>query len=269
VRGKDTEFDGELGDTEGIQSVEKALVVLDAMAERSGRYPVSLAELTRRTGFHRSSVTRYVISLVRAGYVQVDQTTQRYQLGPKVLRLAQQFVRQSDAVSRARHHLIRLRDSTGETAFFNLLVGEQRVVVAQEESLAGLRRSMEVGLASPLYFGAASKAILAFAEPSLIDQVLSRPLAPAGPGAATDPGEIRRQLEIIRQTGYAIGQNEIVEGAAAVCAPIFDHHSKVIGSIGIAGPTIRLSPEQRLEFAVIVKAEARSLSGELGYTEQD
>ncbi|RPJ34717.1 MAG: IclR family transcriptional regulator, partial [Planctomycetaceae bacterium] len=229
----------ELSDSVGIQSVEKALVVLDALADRAGRYPATLAELTRRTGFHRSSVNRCIVSLTRAGYVQVDPETQRYSLGPKVLRLAEQFVSKTDVINRARPHLARLRDVTEETAFFSLLVNEQRVVVAQEESRLGLRRSMEIGAPVPLYCSSSSKAILAFAPPSLVERILSVPLPPCGPGASTDPKVILKQLREIRERGFALGQDEMVEGAGAVSAPVFNDRSQVIGAIGIGGPVTR------------------------------
>ncbi len=186
-------------------------------------------------------------------------------LSAKVLRLSRQFSRHSDVVSRGYPHLIHLRDLTGQTAFLSLLTDRSWVVVSQVESLGDIRLSMQIGTPIPIHCGAGGRAILAFAPDELIQRVLSEPLRRWGPQTITDPIRLQEELHIAREQGYAYGENELTSGDAGICSPVFDHQGKVLGSIGIAVSTARLTAERKRDFAEMVKSTACALSQELGY----
>ncbi|MFX6194072.1 IclR family transcriptional regulator C-terminal domain-containing protein, partial [Acinetobacter baumannii] len=64
------------------------------------------------------------------------------------------------------------------------------------------------------------------------------------PFTLTDPEAIKRELQKIREQGYAIDDEEIEIGLKCVAAPIFNHEGKVIASISCAGPKHRFSDDK-------------------------
>jgi DNA-binding IclR family transcriptional regulator len=48
------------------------------------------------------------------------------------------------------------------------------------------------------------------------------------------------ELDQIRQQGYCLNDQELIEGLRAVGAPVQGRNGQVIGAISIAGPTHRL-----------------------------
>lgn len=248
----------------GIRAVEKAFAVLDVLAEEDSPNPVPVSYLVRQTGFHRSSIQRCIASLISSGYVEPDAAGLGYRITSKVLRLSQRFARTHNLVACAHPHLVRLRDATGETAFFAVLSGDNWVPVSQEESHQPLRQSMRLGFPIPLSCGAGGRAILAFAPEELVDRVLSRTLPAVGPGSITDRDRQRELIRLAQRQGYAIGVHELEEGGAGIAGPVFDHGGRAVGTLGIGVPSARLGPDRKLELAKELRAACESLSCELG-----
>lgn len=81
----------------------------------------------------------------------------------------------------------------------------------------------------------------------------------------TDPDVLEAELAKIQIQGYAIDNEEIMDGLRCVAAPIRDHRGKVCAAISISGPDSRLEGE-RLEMAIkIITKTAEEISVELGY----
>src|SRR5882757_4012204 len=79
----------------GVQSAETLLTVLSAFV---GAEPTPML----KTLAERTKVHRYVVSLTRAGYVEQDEMTSRYRLGPASLRLAFAAMNSIDIIRVAR-----------------------------------------------------------------------------------------------------------------------------------------------------------------------
>lgn len=248
----------------GVRSVEKALTVLDILAEERTPIPASVSYLVRQTGFHRSSIQRCIASLLGSGYIETDPAGAGYRLAPKVLRLSQRFTRGHNLAVCAHPHLVRLRDKTGETAFLAVPSGDDWMPIAQEESYQTLRQSMSLGATIPLACGAGGRAILAFRSEEFIESILDKPMPACGPGSAKDTDELRERIRIAQRDGCAIGVSELHEGAAGVAGPVFNHEGRVVGSLGIGVPSVRLGANREPELIRELLAACELLSCELG-----
>jgi len=156
----------------GVQAVRRALDLLIALARASGE--ASLTQLTQSSGLNKSTAYQLLAALRARGFVERDNETRHYRLGPTVLEIAASFLDESDLITRAEPVLKEIRDRTGETVTLHLLVGDQRVTVAKAESPNTLRRAAALGEVAPLLRGSAGKCILAFMGPRRIQSTISR-----------------------------------------------------------------------------------------------
>lgn len=245
-------------------SASRAIDVLTALIDSSD---VGVSELSRRFGWTKSATHRALATLAAAGFVVNDAERRRYRLGPTALRLGLAAVARADVHRLALPHLRALRDRTGETATVTVLNDDdERVYVDQVESGHPVRQIIEVGTRSPLYLGASSKAMLAHLPPARQDRVL----ATAGgsmraDGTPLDVDALRDELGVIRARGFAVSRGERVAGAASVAAPVFGHDDAVLGSISIAGVTVRQSVADLEALGPLVREAALALSRELGW----
>ncbi|MNJ64203.1 Transcriptional regulator KdgR [compost metagenome] len=112
-----------------------------------------------------------------------------------------------------------------------------------------------VGARLPLYVGASSKVLVAYADESILQAVLNSPDWPA----VVDKSLYVSQLQDIRQLGYATSYEEREPGAAAVSAPIFDRNGKIAAALSVSGPVSRLSPQTLIEFGPVLIESARDM----------
>jgi IclR family transcriptional regulator, acetate operon repressor len=125
---------------------------------------------------------------------------------------------------------------------------------------------VEIGSTAQLYLGASGKAILAFLpqtrRAAIVRQASS---AHYSDGAAVDTRVLTREIEVIRQRGFATSQSERIQGAASAAAPVFDHLGMVVASVSVAGVTVRHGPKELEQFGHLAAACAGRLSADLGW----
>jgi len=108
------------------------------------------------------------------------------------------------------------------------------------------------------------KALLAWAPEDWTDRFLRRRLRAYTPATRTDPTLLRREVERVRATGYALDNEEFAIGLKCIAAPIFDHTRRVAASLGIAGPAVRLGDERMPRLTSLVREAAADASRILG-----
>lgn len=244
-------------------TVARATQVLTALIDAPD---VGVSELSRRFGWPKSVTHRVLTTLTSAGFLIREPERHRYRLGPTVLRLGFAALARADLHRLSLPHLRTLRDRTGETATVTVLSDDERVYVDQVESSHPVRQIIEAGTRAPLYLGASSKAILAHLPPDRQAQILELAAqATRADGTPLDVAALAAELPTIRGRGFAVSRGERIAGAASVAAPIFGHRGNVIGSISVAGVTVRLSTVDLEAIGPLVRSTAEALSRELGW----
>lgn len=249
--------------TRYVEAVLKALDILECFQEEP---QLSLKKISELTGLHKSRIMRLCGTLISRGYLLYDAETGLYKLGPKVLSFVQAYEQSSNLISLARPLLKYLAQQTGESASLFVIDGLQRLCVAREEGTYSLRYNIVEGQRMPLYAGAGGKVLLAFGSEELRKKVLRKGhLRKLTPHTIRDPKQLRKELENIRQQGYACSFGERDAEVAALAAPIFDHEGKICASLSIAGPISRFSPEHNVQHLKILLTTAKRISEMLGY----
>lgn len=241
---------------DSVRAVERALDVLAAFAP--GDQELLAADLIQRVGLSRPTLYRLLHTLEKKGFVSSAGEPQRFRLGPAVARLSHVWTTSLDLSALARPLMQETWAHTRETVALFVPTGQMRLCLAELPSPQPLSFRRGVGYSERLVRGASGRAILAHI-----------PLAPGqleayAAGTSADLGWLREQMELTRQRGYAMGHNELIQGAYAVAAPFFDSRGEVAGSLGVFGPDVRLTEARVHEFGLHLKDQARRLSDLLG-----
>ncbi|KVE99137.1 IclR family transcriptional regulator [Burkholderia vietnamiensis] len=248
----------EKGGDGGVRSVERALDIL--MAFGDGDRDLSVGELLKRVDLSRPTLYRLLYTLEQKGYVTSEGEPQRFRLGPAVGRLAWAWSEGLDIAALAQPVLRSIWEETGETVALFVPQGAARICVAELPSTQPLSFRRGVGYTERIIRGASGRAILAWMDPTPED------LARYCEGLDFEPKELTKKLQNVRKLGYAVSRNELINGAVAIAVPVFDHSSRVVGSIGVFGPSVRLDQDQIEVIAESLIDRAKHLSYLLGNT---
>jgi DNA-binding IclR family transcriptional regulator len=158
--------------------------------------------------------------------------------------------------------------ATQETV--NLAVLDQGTVLYVDviESPHEFRLSSRVGTRRSVHVTALGKALAAFLPEETRENILnSIAFQPATPRTIGNLVQFRQELEKIRRQGYAVDDEEAVQGARCVSAPILDSDGKPIAAVSVSGPVTRVSPNQVNALAGAVTSAARAISAAMGFSQ--
>ncbi|HZG74993.1 MAG TPA: IclR family transcriptional regulator [Paenibacillus sp.] len=236
-----------------VRAVERALDILLVFTEHTS---LGLTEIADKVGLHKSTVHRLLASLEGKGFLIRDAATEKYRLGFRVWELSAQLAGQTDDPGTLLlPEMERLRDLVGETISLYIREGNERIRIQAVQSHQAIRRVAPIGARLPLYVGASSKVLLAFADEAARDALLNSPDWPA----SVDRETFLRGLDTIREVGYATSVEEREPGAAAVAAPIFAGAGRLAAALAVSGPSNRLHLEKMREIAPLVIEAARRM----------
>ncbi len=217
----------------GVIAVSRALSLMEAF--EVGELALSLAELSRRTAMHKTTVLRLARTLAQSHYmVQTDGG--EWRLGPAAGWLGARYQAGFDVNNIVEPTLRALVKETGESASFYVREGDIRACVSRVEGPRSIRHHVRIGERLPLDLGAPGRVILAFS------------------GAQGEP------YEGIRRRGYHLSMGEREADVSSVAAPVFTLNWRLLGSMCISGPSARLGKAKLDKHAKTVIAAANQLS---------
>lgn len=247
-----------------IAAIERAMDVLIFFANSPTRAH-GVTEIAQALKLSKAVVHRILSSFRAKGFISLDENTRRYSLGPQSLYLGLAYMEGIDVKTLARPVMEDLVARTNETSTLSIRIGKSRVYIDQVTPARDVKMVVQLGRQVPLHAGASSKAFLAFMDTADADAYLSGPLEKLTDQTVADERELRKELEQIRERGYAISMEERMEGAGSVAAPVFGHDGRPAAVISISGPAQRFRAEAEAAAELLLKA-TRELSRQLGYT---
>ncbi|MBT9258221.1 MAG: IclR family transcriptional regulator [Clostridiales bacterium] len=207
-----------------------------------------LLEVARELHISPSMAHRLLNTLEAMGFVTRDDHSKIYRLGPHMLELGM-IARDHWLGSEIQLRLQELTVRTGEASLYTVRQGLNSVCVAIQESHHTVTMTARVGRVTPLYAGASNTPLLAFLPDTVLEAILPKlEIRPLGPQSPKDEVELRKRLEQIREQGYAISDQEVEVGIAAMGVAIRDQGGDLIGCLSIAGPRERLLGERKDEY---------------------
>jgi len=243
----------------GTQSVRRAIALLKMFSDEHPEW--GLSELAREIGLNKTTAYRLLTALQSEGMVARSPLTEGWRLGPEAITLGALALRSNDLVSAARPELEALVRETGETASIEVLVGDDVLILDGVEGPSLVGASSEVGTRWPAHATSTGKVLLA-AEARRSGA--RRRLRKLTPRTIIDPDRLDRELERVRERGWATAIEELETGYVAVGAPVRDHELRVVAAISIGGPAARLTKDRIPELARRVVRTADRISRRLG-----
>jgi DNA-binding IclR family transcriptional regulator len=250
----------------GTQAVLRALTLLKAFTDEQPE--LSLAELAQGARLNKTTTYRLLTALESEGLVARTGDTDTYRLGPEAIVLGGRAMRANNLREVCRPELETLARQTREAATVEML-SEGEVLTLDEVSggyLVGAAQS--VGTHWPLYATSTGKVLLAHLPETELDRLLQFPLTSFTTNTITTAEALHRELEQIRERGYALANEELEVGFIAIGAPIRNHNGQVVAAISVGGPRARLTQDKILEFANLVMQAAGRISARLGYVNE-
>jgi len=246
------------------QSLERGLSLVEAVAASGSR--TSLAEVARRTGLHRSTAHHLLKTLVSLGYLRQDADTRGYELAAKPFQLTGRTWTPEQLASIAQSSLAELTRRSGEGSSFSAYRDGVVTVVAKREHDGPVRVVQDVGARRPLHCTAVAKAILPWLPvPELAGLLARMRFERHTPKTIITRRAFDAALRRIRATGFALDDEEHIEGIRCIAMPVFGHTGQVLGSLCTLGPKSRMTYQRLRELRSPLAEVARQLSARLGY----
>jgi DNA-binding IclR family transcriptional regulator len=260
IMSKDT---GEKQERYTIQSIDKALDLIELLAEHGS---LNLLELTDLLDQPKSSTYRIVLTLENRGFISRDDENGKYCLGYKQLMLTRGMLERNTLRSAALHEMKKLSEKYGDTINLGVLLEGEVLYVEILESTQPLRMTDTVGSKSPFHATAMGKAMTAFLPDEKVKELITRQGLPAlTKNTIVSEDQLQLKLQQVREQGFALDDQEIVEGARCLAAPIFNMYGNVEGAVSMSGAMHRFADEVIPEMAESIKTAASRISRKLGY----
>ncbi|WP_026819196.1 IclR family transcriptional regulator [Arthrobacter castelli] len=248
----------------GVQSVDRAITVLEILSRTGGSF---VGELAEAMGVHKSTASRLISALERRGMVQQTDERGKYQLGFGILRMAAAIPGRLSLVQEARPILQALADEFGETTNLAVLRSNVAVNVDQAMGPSAVATHDWIGNLTPLHATASGKIFLAHLDAEGRDKVLKATGQPPRTSKTiTSRAALDQELERVLETGYSAVYEELEIGLNAVAVPIWDYQGDVVGSISMSGPAFRFRSDEIAALCDELVHAGNQVSAHLGYT---
>ena len=250
----------------GILAVTLTFRIVEALAANPSALGVT--ELARLLGATKTRIYRHLVTLGRAGFVMQDPDTEKYRIGPRMVSLAHSIANGVDMVAAARPSLVALRDKFGHTALLTKLEGESIRVLDVALGTSDFAIMQRVGNTLPagtLHCSALGKIALAFGPEQLALDVLARPLRKMTTKTITGARALKRELDRVREQGWAVVPDEGSVGFNALAVPVLDAQATLAAMVGVIGPMRGLPEKPSPELIKSIKRVGESISRSLGH----
>ena len=225
-------------------------------------------EISKKLGFHKATVSRILLILIKYGFLRQNPQTKKFMLGPSITSLgwAINHFLNTNLVHIAKPYIDELRNILKETIVLETLAGKTTVMAYIAEGPQRVRIAGTVGDRIPIHAAAGAKAILACSPPEVRDSFIINGAMPRyTPNTITNPEMFQRQLEDIRRQGFSFDNEEIDIGINAVGVPIFNYEERSVAAVVVAGPSPRVTWDSNSPIVARLKETAAKISAQLHY----
>jgi DNA-binding IclR family transcriptional regulator len=245
----------------GIQVLHKTLDVLEAI--KNSPSGLSLAAVTRAVGIPKPTAYRIASTLESRGYLDRAQGG-GYQVSRKLLELQRRETDEQLLIRTAHPVMEKLVEDCQETVNLGILDAGEVVVISTIESPQGIRMSSKVGNRRYLHSTALGKVLLSvLPERDLQRLIRIKGLPRLTATTLTTFSALKEDLELIRERGYAVDNEENELNGRCIGAPVFGPYGRMVGALSISGPTFRMTLEHAHSLAGLLIDACRTVTRNL------
>lgn len=250
------------GDSRSSSVLLNGLRVLESFSINE---PVlGVTEIARRLDLHKSSVSRILATLEKAGYVERDDSTGRFRLGLGLIALTGPLLANLDVRRLAHPELVELTQRTGETSALMVWNGTEAVVVDQVPSPKEVKHTASVGTRYDTYQSASVQVFLADMPTPEVVRLFERRLLLGPDENALD--SYLDELRDAREHGFAVNDGRTSIEEVGISAPIHDHRGELVAAMLLSAPRFRVPHDMLEPLGQAVAEAAGRVSARLGAT---
>ncbi len=224
--------------SEYVQSLDRGLSVIRAFD--ASRPELALSDVARETGLTRATARRFLLTLVRLGYVRQDGN--RFSLRPRVLELGYSYLSALSLPELAQPHMETLVAHVNESSSIAVLDDTEIVYVVRVPTSRIMSITIAVGTRLPAYPTSMGRVLLAALEPEQLEERVTRmEIRSLTPSTVTDLERLRRQLDRVRAQGWAAVDQELEQGVRSVAVPIRDATGAVSAALNVSVHASRMT----------------------------
>ncbi|WP_424987187.1 IclR family transcriptional regulator [Microbulbifer sp. S227A] len=217
-----------------LTSVERGFRVIDALSTSPD--PLSLTEISRKTGLAVPTLQRLVSTLVEAGYAEREPNSKRYRLTIKTVDLLFAYLSRNQFAERAWPHLVKLKESLGVGVSLSIPLDRSMIYVHRLPGYAGNFENTLPGKKIPMHLSASGRCILSQRpQPEVEAYLATADLTALTPWSLTDPGQIIDEINLCRARGYALVKQESSPGLMALACPVM-RETQVVAGVSAHAP---------------------------------
>ena len=249
-----------------VPALERGLRMLQAFAD--GRAVQSLSQLSKELDLPRATAFRLANTLVYMGFLDRNEETGEYRVGPAALGLGWTYLSGLELPEIAHPFLEELRRRSNASVHLAVLDGADIIYVSRLPSNAALASNIRVGSRLPAHASTMGRAILSGLEPELLDDLYGRETElPQFTSQTPSSVDMLRRL-LARDAangGVVISRGYYETGVVSVAAPVHDARNRIVAAVNITASDGRFSDEElENEVRDDVVSAARGISAALG-----
>ncbi|WP_133917564.1 IclR family transcriptional regulator [Streptomyces sp. NBC_00582] len=251
------------GAVNGVQSVDRAVSVLEILAQRG---EAGVSEVAAEIDVHKSTAFRLLGALETRGLVEQTAERGKYRLGFGLVRLAGAVTGRLDITQQGRQVCERLSEEIGETVNIAVLQEHYAVNLHQVRGPGAVGTHNWVGQLTPLHATSSGKILLAHLPAGARTAVLGASgLRKLTAHTLTARTELEENLTEALERGYAMTLEELEIGLHAMAAPIRSRDGEVIAALSASGPAYRFTEERIHALAPRLLEGAEEISRRMGH----
>jgi DNA-binding IclR family transcriptional regulator len=247
----------------GVQSVDRAITIMEILA-RKGEAGVS--EVAAEIEVHKSTAFRLLGALEERGLVEQAVDRGKYRLGFGLIPLAGAVTDGLDVTRQGREVCADLAAELGETVNVAVLQEHYAVNVDQARGPHSVATHNWIGRLTPLHATSSGKVLIAHLGSDRREALLTAAeLVRYTNHTVTALRELEKQLQQVRDDGYAVAVEEYEIGLNALAAPVLDRSGEVIAAVSVSGPSYRLDEDRRAAIVEPLVAGTAEISRRMGW----
>ena len=233
---------------------------IDTLLFLAARKSAGVTEIAEALHVNTSAASNILDTFLQSNMVEKNQETQKYRLGPAILRLSERYYNSFKIIESARTVMEKLTFEIRESVHLCLLSNYSAIIIEQTLSTSRLVISAMVGNSEPLHCSSVGKCLLAFAS----DVTRERMIANMGfevftEKTITTKEKLLAEIAKVRELGYAVDDQELSMDIRCVAVPVFDGHGKCLYSLGTSGAASVMTAEKIEKIVPLMQQAAKDI----------
>ncbi len=247
-----------LTDPSFMTSLARGLAVVQAFSD--SRKPQTIAQVSQKTGIPRAAVRRCLYTLQQLGYVDAEHNN--FSLRPKVLTLGYSYLSSTPLTVSSQPYLNNISRELGESSSLAVLDDGEVLYVARAATTRVMSVALNTGSRLPAYCTSLGRVMLAHLPPDELNAYFARTkLKAMTDKTVTTQKRLREILAGVRQSGYAINDEELELGLRSISVPVRGASGQVVAALNVGAQAARVSVERmQAEFLPVLLRGAQELS---------